>query len=147
MNRKEFLDELNKREEHFYIDQKKFRSVVIDSYSADGPEKKLGIAQEECAELIQAISKYIRVRDCTGNQLAVLEELADVCICINYVAMAMKFGQADVIRAIDIKIERERKRLEELKVEPKIHELTLEEIEKKLGYKVRIVSDMKGEEK
>ena len=30
-------------------------------------------------------------------------------------------------------------------VEPKIHDLTLEEIEKKLGYKVRIVTDTKGE--
>lgn len=30
-------------------------------------------------------------------------------------------------------------------VEPKIHDLTLEEIEKKLGYKVRIVADTKGE--
>ena len=30
-------------------------------------------------------------------------------------------------------------------VEPKIHDLTLDEIEKKLGYKVRIVTDTKGE--
>lgn len=30
-------------------------------------------------------------------------------------------------------------------VEPKIHDLTLNEIEKKLGYKIRIVADTKGE--
>lgn len=30
-------------------------------------------------------------------------------------------------------------------VEPKIHDLTLDEIEKKLGYKVRIIADTKGE--
>ena len=30
-------------------------------------------------------------------------------------------------------------------VEPKSHDLTLDEIEKKLGYKVRIVTDTKGE--
>lgn len=30
-------------------------------------------------------------------------------------------------------------------VEPKIHDLTIDEIEKKLGYKVRIVADTKGE--
>ena len=30
-------------------------------------------------------------------------------------------------------------------VEPKVHDLTLDEIEKKLGYKVRIVTDTKGE--
>ena len=30
-------------------------------------------------------------------------------------------------------------------VEPKIHELTIDEIEKKLGYKIRIIADTKGE--
>lgn len=115
MNRKEFLDELNKREERFSLNQKRYYSVVIDSLDADGKEKKLRIAQEECAELIQAISKYLREPDCTGNQAAVLEEIADVCICINYIAMAMNFTPSDVNRAIDVKIERERKRLEELK--------------------------------
>ena len=115
MNRKEFLDELNKREERFSLNQKKYTSVIIDSYNADGKEKKLRIAQEECAELIQAISKRLRNPDCSENQLAVLEELADVCICANYVVMAMNFSPNDVNRAIDVKIEREKKRLEEIK--------------------------------
>lgn len=115
MNQKEFLDELNKREDGFLLNQNKYYSVVTNSFNADGGEKKLRIAQEECAELIQAISKYLRDPDCSENRLAVLEELADVCICVNYVAMAMKFSQKDVNRAIDIKIERERKRLEEVK--------------------------------
>ena len=30
-------------------------------------------------------------------------------------------------------------------VEPKIHDLTIDEIEKKLGYKIRIIADTKGE--
>lgn len=115
MNQKEFLDELNKREDGFHLNQNKYQSVVTDSFNTDGGEKKLRIAQEECAELIQAISKYLRDPDCSENRLAVLEELADVCICVNYVAMAMKFSPKDVNRAIDIKIERERKRLEEVK--------------------------------
>lgn len=115
MNRKEFLDELNKRKDGFILNQNKYYSVVTDSFDTDGGEKKLRIAQEECAELIQAISKYLRDPDCSENRLAVLEELADVCICVNYVTMAMKIGYYDVNRAIDIKIERERKRLEEVK--------------------------------
>lgn len=40
MNRKEFLDELNKREERFSLNQKKYTSVIIDSFNADGREKK-----------------------------------------------------------------------------------------------------------
>jgi NTP pyrophosphatase (non-canonical NTP hydrolase) len=115
MNQKEFLDELNKRKDGFILNQNKYYSVVTDSFNTDGGEKKLRIAQEECAELIQAISKYLRYPDCSENRLAVLEELADVCICINYVTMAMKNSYYDVNRAIDIKIERERKRLEEVK--------------------------------
>ena len=115
MNQKEFLDELNKREDRFLLNNNKYYSVVNNSFDTDGGEKKLRIAQEECAELIQAISKYLRDPDCSENQLAILEELADVYICINYVTMAMKIGYYDVNRAIDIKIERERKRLEEIK--------------------------------
>lgn len=115
MNQKEFLNELNKRKDGFILNQNKYYSVVNNSFNTDGGEKKLRIAQEECAELIQAISKYLRDPDCSENRLAVLEELADVCICVNYVAMAMKNSYYDVNRAIDIKIERERKRLEEVK--------------------------------
>ena len=115
MNRKELLDELNKRKDGFLLNQNKYYSVVTSSFNTDGGEKKLRIAQEECAELIQAISKYLRDPDCSENRLAVLEELADVCICINYVTMAMKNSYYDVNRAIDIKIERERKRLEGVK--------------------------------
>ena len=115
MNQKEFLDELNKRKDGFILNQNKYYSVVTSSFDTDGGEKKLRIAQEECAELIQAISKYLRDPDCSENRLAVLEELADVCICVNYVVMAMKNSYYDVNRAIDIKIERERKRLEEVK--------------------------------
>ena len=115
MNQKEFLDELNKRKDGFILNQNKYYSVVTSSFDTDGGEKKLRIAQEECAELIQAIRKYLRDPDCSENRLAVLEELADVCICINYVTMAMKNSYYDVNRAIDIKIERERKRLEEVK--------------------------------
>lgn len=115
MNRKEFLDELNKRGGYFSFDSAKYEAIIDESFITDGKEKKLRIAQEECAELIQAISKYLREPDCTGNQLAVLEELADVMICLNYIAVAMHFSNDDVFNALDVKIERERKRLEEVK--------------------------------
>lgn len=115
MNREEFLDELNKRGSNFFLNKKKYFTVTNDSFNADGGEKKLRIAQEECAELIQAISKYLRDPDCSENRLAVLEELADVYICVDYVAIAMKFSLKDVNRAIDVKVEMERKRVEENK--------------------------------
>ena len=87
-----------------------------DSFYTDGEIEKIGIAQEECAELIQALSKQRRYRTYRMN---VLEEMADVRISLEYVRMAMGFTHADVIKAIDIKLEREKLRLEELKDENK----------------------------
>ncbi len=40
MNRKEFLDELNKRKDSFILNQNKYYSVVTDSFDTDGGEKK-----------------------------------------------------------------------------------------------------------
>lgn len=44
----------------------------------NGEEKSLVLLTEECAELIQAISKYKR----TGNKYPVAEEMADVYITL-----------------------------------------------------------------
>lgn len=83
-----------------------------DSFKTDGAIEKIGIAQEECAELIQALSKQHRYQT---YRMSVLEEIADVRISLEYVRMAMGFTHADIIKAIDIKLERERLRLEKLK--------------------------------
>lgn len=44
----------------------------------NGEEKSLVLLTEECAELIQAVSKYKR----TGNKYPVAEEMADVYITL-----------------------------------------------------------------
>lgn len=44
----------------------------------NGEDKNLNLLTEECAELIQAISKYRR----TGNKYPVAEEMADVYIML-----------------------------------------------------------------
>ena len=44
----------------------------------NGKEKNLVLLTEECAELIQAVSKYKR----TGNKYPVAEEMADVYIML-----------------------------------------------------------------
>lgn len=48
----------------------------------DKNEKLLMIAMEECAELIQAISKQVRYGN---NQENLCEEIADVELCINWI--------------------------------------------------------------
>lgn len=109
MNHEEFISELNKRPQCFELDIDKYRFILAKSFIYDGDEKKLQIAQEECAELIQAISK--RLRGIAKDDTDILEELADVKICLDMIATACCFTGNDIQRAIDVKIERERKRL------------------------------------
>ncbi len=80
------------------------------SLKRDGDTKKLQIAQEELAELIQAISKYMR--DTPDSSMLVLEELADVTIVLSYIRQICGFDLEDIVKAMNIKIEREKKRLE-----------------------------------
>lgn len=109
MNREEFISELNKREACFELDNHKYANILAKSCIIDGDKNKLQISQEECAELIQAISK--KLRGISKDNADILEEVADVKICLDMIAAACCFTEYDVKRAIDVKIERERKRL------------------------------------
>lgn len=111
MDQAEFTKRFNEfdRPKLTYRDWIKIRE---DSFKADGAIEKIGIAQEECAELIQALSKQHRYQT---YRMSVLEEMADVHISLEYVRMAMEFTYDDLVKAIDIKLEREKLRLEELK--------------------------------
>lgn len=79
-------------------------------------KENLSILQEECAELIQAISKYNRGLD--ENGYGVLEELADVLITTRAVELSELFTSEQVDRACDIKLNRAYDRLpDNLKIE------------------------------
>lgn len=64
--------------------------------------KQLDIVQEECAELIQAISKYKRNKSET-NKLLVLEELADNHIMLRQLEILFGFDEDLVEEMIIIK--------------------------------------------
>ena len=55
------------------------RRIVADSINYYGPEKQTTVCMEECAELIQAISKEKRGKN---DILHLSEEIADVLISI-----------------------------------------------------------------
>lgn len=69
-----------------------------------GLEKMLGVAQEECAELIQAISKYNRAfgggcdTTVTEAEANVIEELADVGIIKDELSYFFNKASIDHIR-------------------------------------------------
>ena len=78
-----------------------------------GEQEQLDILQEECAELIEAVSHYRRQRD--GSKKELLEEMADVLLILNQ--MIEHFGPTNVYaiagqKAMDIKAKLERQKNE-----------------------------------
>lgn len=80
--------------------------TIADHY---GLENQLGILQEECAELIQAVSKYRRGE---WNPIHISEEMADTIIMIEQMAYLLKI-EKDMNYTIKWKITRQMKRIEE----------------------------------
>ena len=78
-----------------------------------GVEDQCGVLQEECAELIQALSKILRARrdgdgDMTDALLThVMEEIADTYIMMQQVAYLLKIEKKDIDAMIKYKIMRE----------------------------------------
>lgn len=84
------------------------KSTLNRSIKACNWKTKTTICMEELAELSQALSKQIRK---CGDRYNLLEEMADVCICIEYMKMIFGIDETTLQKAIDVKIERERHRL------------------------------------
>ncbi len=79
-----------------------------------GTEAQLGMVQEECAELIAAISHYKRRRSSEAEE-EVIEETADVLIMVEQARLML--GPQRVDRVIGVKLERLRGRLARRKEE------------------------------
>ena len=67
----------------------------------NGEDKNLNLLTEECAELIQAVSKYKR----TGNKYPVAEEMADVYITLTENLITLDLDEK-VMEIVEFKIVR-----------------------------------------
>ena len=67
----------------------------------NGKEKNLVLLTEECAELIQAVSKYKR----TGNKYPVAEEMADVYIMLTENLITLDLDKK-VMQIVEFKLTR-----------------------------------------
>ena len=74
----------------------------------NGEEKNLDLLTEECAELIQAVSKYKR----TGNKYPVAEEMADVYIMLTENLITLDLDEK-VMEIVDFKIVRTMEKMAE----------------------------------
>ncbi len=90
------------------------QSDIIEHY---GERNQLGIAMEECAELIQAISKMNRTdgdsEDYMKAKLHLEEEIADVIVCINQLQSFFNITDARISELANYKINRQRRRMKE----------------------------------
>lgn len=75
-----------------------------------GINAQLWMIIEECAELINAISKYKRGRE---DKLSIIEELADVSIMVDQ--MSFYFGKTEFERIREVKLQRLLDRLQDIK--------------------------------
>lgn len=80
------------------------RALAIQAMVAsNGNEKQHVIVMEELAELAQQISKQLRGK---GNQLALLEEMADVAICLKMLCYMDNVSKQELNNAIAVKLKR-----------------------------------------
>ena len=75
----------------------------IDEGFGDHGEINQIIVMEELNELSQQISKYLRHK---GSHYALLEEIADVLIGIEYLQMLLNITDEEVSKAVSVKINR-----------------------------------------
>lgn len=80
----------------------------IDHY---GTQLQSIVCMEECAELIQAISKKLREPTSPNDHLA--EEMADVIICLHQLKMMYGIKDKDICDFVEAKTLRQVKRMEE----------------------------------
>ena len=111
MERNEFLNEMMKlfHDESKQLTKDEVNSIIQESIATfkdrsikDGCYN-LVIVMEELAELSQAISKVLRGKEDRAN---LLEELADVSICIEYIKSICDINQDELDRAISVKAKR-----------------------------------------
>ena len=84
-------------------------SVLEKAIEKWGKEAQTIVAMEECAELIKECSKMLRGQ---GNIDHLIEEIADVMICIEELEVMYNIDNGDVLTEIVYKLERLEKRLE-----------------------------------
>ena len=109
MNRNEFTNQYLRAKRFPRMEDDELMKIIKDSYDCDGINLKLVIAQEECAELIQAISKKLRGKE--QNDMGILEEMADVYIVLEFLKIAFHFDDNDILSAAEVKLRREKERM------------------------------------
>lgn len=90
------------------------KDVLDKAIKKYGVEKQLLVCMEEPAELIQAISKVERYPEDSTRMQDLIEEMADVTICLEYLKLIYNIRQEEVDEWINRKVKRISKKIKEL---------------------------------
>lgn len=82
--------------------------IISESVRQQSKDVKCVVIMEELAELIQQVSKQIRG---SGDKYGLLEETADVYICLEFLKLLFDIDPDMLQKAIDVKLARELDRL------------------------------------
>lgn len=89
------------------------KNILKDTLCLKGANYETIVAMEECAELIQAVSKCLRYK-CEGEYREnLIEEIADVLICIEMLKMTHGVWDLELQKCIDYKMNRQKQKNEE----------------------------------
>ena len=105
MNRSRFIQGLKS---DIQLSEKERRRIIRNSIKKYPWKLKCTVAMEEFAELQQQVSKQIRGY---GDKLGLLEEIADAYICLSFLESIFDVKKEDLQKAIDVKLDRERRNL------------------------------------
>lgn len=84
--------------------------ILKKAIDLNGKKNQLGVVQEECAELVQAISKFFRNK--AGSREMVIEEAADVKIMLRQIELIFDC-EAEIGREVERKLARLDSRLDQ----------------------------------
>lgn len=97
-----------------------YKKDIIKQAKKFGIENRINQTQEECAELIQALSKYRRAviqkdKTCSVDELKarnmVKEEIADIEICLLQLKKLMTISEMELEGIKSVKVERTKQRI------------------------------------
>lgn len=86
------------------------KGTIQDAIDHWGAQIQTVVCMEECSELIKECSKMLRGK---GNREHLVEEMADVYICLEMLEKMYRISAIDIDAVIVDKIERLKKRIEE----------------------------------
>ena len=90
------------------------KDVLDKAIKKYGVEKQVLVCMEEPAELIQAISKAERYPEDSTRMQDLIEEMADVTICLEYLKLIYNIRQEELDEWINRKVKRISKKIKEL---------------------------------